>query len=98
MGAFEWVTFAVVWAITLLPGIAAVFRGWLPPWLRGRVPSPRLWGGGQIALSIGITIEMTNSHWRPNVSLAGTIAGLCMILCGVGILAKAQRPFRRAAG
>ncbi|GAA1088623.1 hypothetical protein GCM10009663_35290 [Kitasatospora arboriphila] len=92
MGAFQWACLVAAWAFTLVPGIAAVSRGWLLPWLRGRVPSPRLWGTGEITLGLGITTGMISSHWHSLASLVGTTAGLCLGLCGLGILAKAQRP------
>ena len=94
MGTFQWAILAVVWLITLVPGTAAISRGWIPAWLRGSVLFPRMWGSGDVALGLGITIGMIASHGHSGASTGGVIAGLCIVLCGLGLMARAQRPGR----
>jgi uncharacterized membrane protein len=91
--AFQWVALAVVWAVTVLPGMAAIFCGWLLPWMRSRIASPRLYGGGQVMVGLGITIGMPTSHWHSPASLAGPIVGFLLIFCGVGLgMSSTRRP------
>jgi hypothetical protein len=93
MDAFQWVALAVVWAVTVLPGMAAIFCGWLLPWMRSRIASPRLYGGGQVTVGLGITIGMPTSHWHSPASLAGPIVGFLLIFCGVGLgMSSTRRP------
>lgn len=84
MDAVEWTTLGTVLAITLIPGSAAVARGWLVPWLRGRVLSPRLWGAGTIMTGIGAAIGVIAPHGRSQV------AALCILAAGLGLTALAH--------
>ncbi|WP_157876159.1 hypothetical protein [Peterkaempfera griseoplana] len=77
-----------------MPGVAALSRGWLPWWLRGHVSSPRLWGGGEVTLGLGVVTGMISWHGQSRACPAGLVVGLCLLVCGAGVLAMSQRPRR----
>lgn len=59
MDAFRWVALAAVWAVTVLPGMAAIFRGWLLPWMRSRIASPIV---GFMLIFCGVGLGMSSTR------------------------------------
>jgi hypothetical protein len=71
-------------AFCLCAGLLAIFKGWVPPWLRGRVVSARAWGSGVLLLGLGVGMER----------LAFTV-GLVLFFIGLGVTLWAQMSWRR---
>lgn len=99
MPFFLWVGLAVVWIIAFVPGVAAITRGWSPPWIRGRILSPRLWGFGSVMTGLGFTVEMlpaamAGRRWTAGAETPVWIVALCLAVCGLGLMAWAQRSAR----
>lgn len=58
----RWLAGAGILGLTVGFGSAAVLRGWLPRWLRGRVVSVRLWGVGLLLLGLGTSVEVISEY------------------------------------
>ncbi|WP_225838942.1 hypothetical protein [Streptomyces sp. NK08204] len=74
-------------------GLAAVTTGWVIPLGRHRVLRPRLWGYGQLAGAVGISLWMflgTIPHRFDALPLIGWL----MFMAGLGVQMLAQRPGR----
>ena len=86
----KWLTETGALGLTIGFGSAAVFRGWLPPWLRGRVVSVRLWGVGFLLLGLGTSVELVSERQVSGAAFAVWTAGCVVMLWS-------QRPGRRRA-
>jgi hypothetical protein len=84
---FATITLLMMVAISvfcLCTGLLAIFKGWVPPWLRRRVVSAREWGIGVLILGLGVGMER----------LVFTV-GLVLFLVGLGATQWAQMGWRR---
>jgi hypothetical protein len=77
-------TWVAVMAFCLCAGLHAIFKSWVPPWLRGGVASAREWGFGVLIRGLGVGLER----------LAFPI-GLALLFVGLGVTRWAQMSRRR---
>ncbi|TQJ55478.1 hypothetical protein [Streptomyces sp. SLBN-115] len=76
-------------------GIAAVMRGWVPPFGRRRVLRPRLWGVGALMSALGLGLFMFLGPMAAHdlaVNPYVPPAGMAVNLAGLAVQMLAQRP------
>lgn len=90
-----WTALALFWLVTFVPGIAAICVGWVPPWFRKTVSSPRLGGWADICAGVGGSIIVGPVHRHlestPMATFA-TIVGFCFLFSALGLYRRSYRP------
>ncbi|MFF3948916.1 hypothetical protein ACFYYN_29400 [Streptomyces sp. NPDC001902] len=95
MDVIGWTVLSLFWLLTFVPGIAAICFGWVPPWFRKTVSSPRLGGWADICAGIGGTIIVGPVHRHLDstpMSAFATIAGFCFLFGAFGLYRRSYRP------
>lgn len=95
VGVIGWALLVLFWLVTLAPGTAAICAGWVPPWFRKTVSSPRLGGWADICMGIGGTLTVGPVHHhlgsKPMTAFA-TIVGFCFVFGALGLYRRSYRP------
>jgi hypothetical protein len=78
-------TWVAALMLFLVMGLLAIFKGWIPPWLRGREASARLYGTGVLCMGPGFGVQ----RLAFTVGAVLSAAGLVVILW--------SQPHRRAS-
>ncbi|MFE7932736.1 hypothetical protein ACFU6S_29225 [Streptomyces sp. NPDC057456] len=89
------VTAVVCVTLMVVAGLAAVTREWVPPFGRGRVVRPRLWGAGVLASALGLSLFLSLGPLAFSdlaVNLYIPLAGMAVNLAGLAVQMLAQRP------
>ena len=91
MDFIDWALLAGLWVVCFGSGIAALSSGWVFPWLRKKILSPRLAGWGNICAGIGFTIGpgLHADNW-------GAVAVACCFMAGGAFLYHLSRRPKRA--
>ncbi|MFJ9023872.1 hypothetical protein ACIRPU_28445 [Streptomyces sp. NPDC102259] len=91
------VTAVVCVTLMAVAGLAAVTREWVPPFGRGRVVRPRLWGVGVLASALGLSLFLSLGPLASSdlgVNLYIPLVGMAVNLAGLAVQMLAQRPGR----
>ncbi|MFI6881189.1 hypothetical protein ACIBL6_47865 [Streptomyces sp. NPDC050400] len=83
---------AVAAVLAVVGALAAIRTGWRPPWMPARIQRPRLWGQGVLLLAGCLAVQAVATvvgygRWLP-------LAGLVLLLAGLGLMTAAERPPR----
>ncbi|MEU0431209.1 hypothetical protein ABZ153_06095 [Streptomyces sp. NPDC006290] len=80
-------------------GIAAITTYWIPPWFRGRVVRPTLWGWGALAGAVGVSlfVFLGPFHGSDADMTPYALGGMALFLVGQTAQMLGQRPGSRAA-
>jgi hypothetical protein len=80
-------------------GIAAVTRDWIPPFRRGSIARPRLWGYGTLVSDAGLAAFIFLGPYQgPNARPAPfAVAGGIVLAAGVIVQSAAARPTKNAS-
>ncbi|MEV8034806.1 hypothetical protein [Streptomyces sp. NPDC086182] len=78
-------------------GIAAITMYWLPPWFRGRVVRPKLWGWGAVAGAGGMALFMFLGpfHGPDSDFTSYALGGMALFVMGQAAQIMGQRPSGR---
>lgn len=91
----DWALLALFWLLTFVSGTAAICAGWVPPWFRKTVSSPRLGGWADTCMGLGGTLTVGPVHRHlgstPMTALA-TIVGFCFVFSALGLYRRSYRP------
>jgi hypothetical protein len=90
-----WTVLALYWLLTFVPGIAAICVGWVPPWFRKTVSSPRLGGWADVCAGVGGTIIVgpVHRHLEPTpMATFATVVGFCFLFSAFGLYRRSHRP------
>jgi hypothetical protein len=100
MGGFaveviDWALLALFWLLTFVPGTAAICAGWVLPWFRKTVSSPRLGGWADICMGMGGTLTVGPVHRHlgstPMAAFA-TLVGCCFVFGALDLYRRSYRP------
>ncbi|MFD0317098.1 hypothetical protein [Streptomyces flavalbus] len=85
--------------VTVAMGVAGAVTGWVPPYGRGRVLRPRLYGYGTLAAGAGLGGSVSLGSYGPydGPETTYTVVALASMACfatGLFIQVLAQRPGR----
>ncbi|MFE2542962.1 hypothetical protein [Actinacidiphila glaucinigra] len=100
MDVIGWTVLALYWLLTFVPGTAALCVGWVPPWFRKTVSSPRLSGWADICAGFGGTLAVGPVHRHLGgtpMSAVATTVGFCLFLGAFGLYRRSYRPAPAAA-
>ncbi|MFE0629803.1 hypothetical protein ACFW3D_22915 [Streptomyces sp. NPDC058864] len=95
MDVIGWTVLALYWLLTFGSGIAALCAGWVAPWLRRTVSSPRLSGWADVCAGFGGTLAVGPVHRHLGgspMSVVATTVGFCLILGAFGLYRRSYRP------
>lgn len=73
-------------------GVAAVTRGWVPPWNRRHVRRVRLYGWGQLVAGVGLCCQVVFGLVISGIGIRqfGTFAGSGLLLTGLLVMVVSQ--------
>lgn len=96
MDILRWGLLGVIWAVTVVPGVPALSHGWVLPWLRQRIRSPRLLGLSDLMVGLAGTVAVISAGWHVHAvhaqaAHAGEILSMCLGFCGFGMSLMARR-------
>lgn len=95
MDVIGWTALALYWLLTFPPGIAAICVGWVPPWFRKTVSSPRLGGWADVCAGVGGTIIVGPVHRHlesTSMAIFATLVGFCFLFSAFGLYRRSHRP------
>ncbi|MFE2299328.1 hypothetical protein ACFXAW_14145 [Streptomyces sp. NPDC059445] len=72
--------------------VATLGRGWLPPWLRGRIVRPALFGWAQLAMTTALAAQLVGGLLitSQDVRFTVTMSGAMVMLLATGLIGLAQ--------
>lgn len=91
----DWALLALFWLLTFVPGTAAICAGWVSPWFRKTVSSPRLGGWADLCMGIGGTLTVGPVHRHLGstpMTACATIVGFCFVFSALGLYRRSYRP------
>ncbi|MEY2245170.1 hypothetical protein [Streptomyces sp. BF23-18] len=95
MEVIDWALLGLFWTLTLVPGTAAIRAGWVAPWFRKTVASPRLGGWADVCMGVGGTLTVGPVHRHlgstPMTAFA-SVVGVCFVFLALGLYRRSSRP------
>lgn len=95
-----WTVLGLYWLLTFVPGMAAICVGWVSPWFRRTVASPRLGGWADVCAGVGGTLVVGPVHRHleaTSMSTFTTAVGFCFLLSAFGLYRRSYRPWSSGA-
>ncbi|MFB6962281.1 hypothetical protein ACFCYB_36210 [Streptomyces sp. NPDC056309] len=82
------ILFVLVALLVTFSGVAAITRGWVPPWLRSSVRRVRLYGLGQLVVAFGLCwyaafwTVFSDSEWGDGFGFPLVATGSILMVVG----------------